>query len=122
MEKFFKRSIFYCPDNTDIIINAQKNTDDSINIIAYLSNQYQDYDFCGNTITNTFAALHTALAVIFDLSIKNAHPRRSIHNPSNEPEEIDLWENFEDNQLDEEEEKKFFGTPINEEISNEYRM
>jgi len=31
-------------------------------------------------------------------------------------------QHFFEHQLDEEEEKKFFGTPINEEISNEYRM
>ncbi|OGY44566.1 MAG: hypothetical protein A3B89_03885 [Candidatus Buchananbacteria bacterium RIFCSPHIGHO2_02_FULL_40_13] len=77
LENFFKRTVFYCENGTDIDLIAQKLKDGDISIIAYFYNNNQDYDYCG-IFDDVFVGLHNALSDLLNISIINKYNRLSM--------------------------------------------
>ena len=79
LENFFKRIMYYIGSATNIDIVIEPLPSDEFNVIAYLYNNQQDYDFCAN-FPNQFMAIHSALGSLFELSVNSQYDYDSINN------------------------------------------
>src|SRR3989344_3109194 len=78
LENFFKRIMYYIGLTTNIDIVIEQLPNDEVNVVAYLYNNQQDYDFCAN-FPSQFMAIHSALSSLFELSVNSQYDYDSIN-------------------------------------------
>jgi len=78
LDDFFERIMSTYVGGIEIQIMVERLKSEEVSIVAYLFDDDKDYDFCG-TFNSIFYALHTALSILFNLSINSLESYKSIN-------------------------------------------
>jgi len=93
LENFFKRIMYYIGLTTNIDIVIEQLPNDEVNVVAYLYNNQQDYDFCAN-FPRQFMAIHSALSSLFELSVSSRYNYDSVNTLTGNEEEDDYGDEY----------------------------